>query len=104
MALLEVFFDPRAEEFVVDDGMQELGTRASQSAAKSLASQQASPGDTIQVFDEADQLIEEMLVDEDGELVSADIDGGQQGGGGGPLPGMNSGLPGMGGDNGGGLF
>lgn len=102
MALLEVFHDPNAEEFVVDDGMRELGARPSKSAAKQLATQQATPGDTIQVFDETDRLIEEMLVGEDGELVEADIDAKEPRDTGGPLPGMNSGLPGM--NNGGGLF
>jgi len=110
MALLEVFFDPPTEEWVVDDGQREIGARDTKQAAVQLAKSTSQRKDTIQVETRDGRLESEMINGPDG-FVKAGIDtpqpkeSNQQSDSGG-LGGLGGGggLPGMGGDNGGGLF
>jgi hypothetical protein len=61
MALIEVFYDPKTGEWVVDDGHLEIDTRPTKQAAISLAKEASMEGDTIQVETRDGVLDKEMM-------------------------------------------
>ena len=69
--LLEVLKRPTYDDWAVYQGevVRELGS--SKRAAARKAKQLAGPGDTVQIYDENDNLDEEMLFDENGNAVKA---------------------------------